>query len=247
MEQLNNSRTHLYRQVEDLLRQEIALGNFKEGDLIPSEQKLGKKYGVSQGTVRKAVLNLTQLGLLYRKQGKGTFVVFQKESKSRFRNFRFVEELNSEQLSIDVVFLNIKVVSAKKDIARYLGIRKGASVIRLERMGKIEDNSIFHTLSYLPKKLYKGLEKYTADDFAKNTLWKLQDIYFGIRIEKREEFLTAVPADKNLARELGTDSGHPLLRIEVKLTAYSGKVVEYRLSHVKLDNFKFYVRLPGMI
>ena len=232
---------HLYRQVEDLLRQEIASGNFKEGDLIPSEQELGKKYGVSQGTVRKAVLNLTQMGLLYRKQGKGTFVVFQKQSIGRFRNFRFVEKLNSEQLSINVVFLNIKVVPANKDIARYLGMRKGTGVIRLERMGKIEGKSFFHTISYLPKKLYKGLEKYTAEDFERNTLWKLQDIYFGIRIEKREEFISSVPAGENQARALGTEPGKPLLRIEVKLTSYSGEVVEYRVSHCKLGDLKFYV------
>jgi len=246
MEELNNSRMHLYRQVEDLLRQEIASGNFGEGDLIPSEKELAKKYGVSQGTVRKAVLNLTQMGLLYRKQGKGTFVVFQKQSKGRFRNFRFVEDLDSRQLGINVVFCNIKVVPAKKDIARYLAIRKGANVIRLERMGKIDDKPFFHTLSYLPKKLYKGLEKYTASDFVRNTLWKLQDIYFGIRTEKREEFISAVPADEDQALKLNTLPGHPLLRIEVKLTSYSGEVVEYRISHCRLDHFKFYVQLAGV-
>ena len=87
MDMMNNSLLSLYRQVEDRLRGEIASGNFKEGDLIPSEQELAQRYGVNQGTVRKAVLNLTQNGLLYRKQGKGTFVVFQKQNRGRYRNF----------------------------------------------------------------------------------------------------------------------------------------------------------------
>jgi GntR family transcriptional regulator len=241
MEKLNSSHLHLYRQVEDFLREEIASGNFKEGDLIPSEQELARKYGVSQGTVRKAVLNLTDKGLLYRKQGKGTFVVFPKQDRGRYRNFRFVEGLDSELVNVNVVFLNIGVVTADSHIAQNLQIGKGTNVIRLERMGKIADDSLLHTLSYLPKRLYKGLEKYTTEDFLRNTLWKLQDIYFGIRIEKREEFISAVPADPELARTFETEPGSPLLRIEVKLTSFSGDIVEYRLSHCKLGHLKFYV------
>jgi GntR family transcriptional regulator len=152
-----------------------------------------------------------------------------------------VEELESELVNVNVVFLNIGVVPADTDIAQNLQIGKGSNVIRLERMGKMADDSLLHTLSYLPKRLYKGLEKYTAEDFLRNTLWKLQDIYFGIRIEKREEYISAVPADPELARTFETEPGSPLLRIEVKLTSFSGDIVEYRLSHCKLGNLKFYV------
>lgn len=241
MDTLNNSLLHLYRQVEDRLRGEIASGNFKEGDLIPSEQELARRYGVSQGTVRKAVLNLTDKGLLYRKQGKGTFVVFHKQSRGRYRNFRFVEGLESELVNVNVVFLKIGVIPADRDVAKKLQIRKGTNVIRLERMGKISEEFLLHTLSYLPKRLYRGLEKYKAEDFLKNTLWKLQDIYFEIRIEKREEFISAVLADKKMARALDTDVGSPLLRIEVKLTSFAGDIVECRLTHCKLGHLKFYV------
>ena len=241
MEKLNSSLLHLYRQVENLLREEIASGNFKEGDLIPSEQELARRYGVSQGTVRKAVLNLTDNGLLYRKQGKGTFVVFDKQSQRRYRNFRFVEGLESELVNVNVVFLNIGFIPADPDLANKLQIRKGTNVIRLERMGKISEEFLLHTLSYLPKRLYRGLENYKAEDFLKNTLWKLQDIYFGIRVEKREEFISAVLADKKMARALEADEGSPLLRIEVKLTSFAGDIVEYRLTHCKLGHLKLYV------
>ena len=241
MDMVNNSLLSLYRQVEDRLRGEIASGNLKEGDLIPSEHELAQRYGVSQGTVRKAVLNLTQNGLLYRKQGKGTFVVFQKQNRGRYRNFRFVEGLGSDLVNVNVVFLNIKVVPADADIARNLRIRKGSKVIRLERLGKIADEFFLHTLSYLPKRLYKDLEKYTADEFLRNTLWKLQDIYFGIRIEKREEFISAIEADQEMARALEADIGSPILRIELMLTSFAGELVEYRLSHCKLGHLKFYV------
>ena len=245
MHNLEDSFLPLYRQVEDFLRQEIASGHFKEGDLIPSEHALARKYNVSQGTVRKAVLNLTQKGLLYRKQGKGTFVVFPKQNLGRYRNFRFVEDTVSDLVNVNFIFRNLKVVRADAMIAENLGLRKGTKVILLERLGKIADEFLLHTVSYLPKRLYKGLEQFGAEDFFKNTLWKLQDIYFGIRVEKREEFISATAADREMAQHLEVDPGSPILRIEVKLTSFNGDIVEFRLSHCKHGHLKFYVGRRG--
>lgn len=158
----HNSHLPLYRQVEDTLRKKIASGGLKEGDLLPSEQALAKEYGVSQGTVRKAVLDLTQKGILYRKQGKGTFVVFQRHNLGRYRNFRFVEELGSDLVGINISFLNLKVVSAHAEIARNLQVRQGTKLIRLERLGKIADQFLFHTASYYQNaftRAWKNLER----------------------------------------------------------------------------------------
>ena len=231
----------MYKQVQELLREEIASGKLKEGDLIPSEQDLARCYGVSQGTVRKAILDLTHQGIFYRRQGKGTFVVFDKTSRGRYRNFRFVEGLHSELVNVNLAFLKIQVIPARGEIARAIRLENGSKAIRLDRIGKIQDEFLIFTTSYLPKYLYKGLEKYTAEDFLKNTLWKLQEIYFGIRVEKREEFISAVVADGEMAALLEVEKGSPLLRIEATLTSFAGKVVEYRDSYCSLGPLKFYV------
>ncbi|MFC1532096.1 GntR family transcriptional regulator [Thermodesulfobacteriota bacterium] len=241
MNTTQNSLLSLYHQVEDYIRNEIAEGTWSEGDLIPSEIELSKKYEVSQGTVRKAILNLTQKGLLYRKQGKGTFVVFPKMVQGRYRNFRFVEGLNSELVNVDLSLQKIDIIYASADIATNLQIRKGTKVFLLERMGIIADNNYLHTLSFLPHKLYKGLDKFNAEDFYKNTLWKLQDVHFGVRIENREEFISVNIADRNMAKNLNIKIGNPILCIELKLTSFTGEIVEYRLSHCKPDNLKFYI------
>jgi len=242
----DNGALALYKQVQERLREEIASGKLKEGDLIPSEQELARGYGVSQGTVRKAILDLTHQGIFYRKQGKGTFVVFDKASRGRYRNFRFVNGLNSELVNVNLGFVKIGVIPARGEVAQYLQLRNGAKVIRLDRMGKIGDEFLVYTISYLPKHLYKGLEKYTAEDFLKNTLWKLQEIYFGIRVEKREEFISAVAADAEMARLLEAERGTPLLRLEVKLTSFSGAIVEYRVSHCHLGHLRFYINQLGI-
>ncbi len=65
----------LYHQVEEELERRIQRGNWKPGDRIPTERALAEHYGVSRITVRRAVLDLVQKGLLYRVPGKGTFVI----------------------------------------------------------------------------------------------------------------------------------------------------------------------------
>jgi GntR family transcriptional regulator len=235
-----NTDIPLYRRVEDTVLEEIASGNFKEGDLIPSEIELSKRYGVSQGTVRNAILNLTKRGILYRKQGKGTFVVFQRPSRKRHRNFRFVPGLSNELQAVTMVFMGITVVKATGDLAAALEVKKNTNVIKLERMGEITPRQLLHSNSYLPKNLYPGLEKYTAEDFLKSTLWKLQQIYFKVNVVRREEFISVVEADDELARILDTSPGSPLLQVEVKSFASNDDVAEYRISRIKPGHQRFF-------
>ena len=232
----------LYQKVRQRLREEIASGRLKEGDLIPSEQELARKYGVSQGTARKAVLDLTYQGIFYRKQGKGTFVVFDKASRGRYRNFRFVRGLDAELVNVNLGFVRIQVIPAQGEIAKFLNLGKGTKVIRLDRMGKVAGEHLIYTISYLPWHLYRGLEKATAEDFLKNTLWKMQEISYGVRVEKREEYVSAVPASAQMGKLLEVKLGSPLLRLEVKLTSFSGGIVEYRVSHCHQDHLRFYLR-----
>lgn len=238
---LDDSPLPLYRKVEDRILQDIASGRLKEGDLLPSETDLAKGYGVHQGTVRKSILNLTQKGILYRKQGKGTFVVFQKNNVNKYLNYRFVSKEGSDYAQVNLALIDLVVVKADVEIAENLGLKKGAKVIQLERFGNIGNNSYVMTTSHLPKNLYPGLEKYTAEDFMKNTLWKLQEIYFKLRFKKREEFISAITADEKAAERLDTEVGNPILQIKMKATTETDDICEYRVSKCKLETLDFHI------
>ncbi len=245
----DNPLLSLYLQVQDRLRKDIAAGRFKHGETIPSEPELAREYGVSQGTVRKAILDMTQQGVFYRKQGKGTFLDIGdtgKERRGKSQNIRFIEGPDADLVNVKAAFIKSWVIPAEGDIANYLKLRKPAKVICLERMGKIADEFLIYFISYLPQSLYKGLEKYTAEDFSKSSLWKMQHISFGFKIETREEFISAVAADNTMARTLKVQPGSPLLRIETKLTSYQGDIIEYRIAHCQAGQLKFYVNSKGI-
>ncbi|MEI7569167.1 MAG: GntR family transcriptional regulator, partial [Alcaligenaceae bacterium] len=61
----------LYQQIKELVLQSLQAGEWKPGDLIPSEFELAARFKVSQGTVRKAIDELAKEHLLVRRQGKG--------------------------------------------------------------------------------------------------------------------------------------------------------------------------------
>lgn len=64
----------LYQQIKTLILQSLQAGEWKPGEMIPSEMELAARYKVSQGTVRKAIDELAAENLVARRQGKGTFV-----------------------------------------------------------------------------------------------------------------------------------------------------------------------------
>ncbi|MGZ8261955.1 MAG: GntR family transcriptional regulator, partial [Methylotenera sp.] len=64
----------LYDQIKVLLTQSLIGGEWRPGEMIPSEVELASRYKVSQGTVRKAIDALAAENILMRRQGKGTFV-----------------------------------------------------------------------------------------------------------------------------------------------------------------------------
>ena len=72
----------LYRQIKELILRHLESGEWGPGDHIPSESDLAARFGVSQGTVRKAIDEMAAENLLVRQQGKGTFVATHKDPGS---------------------------------------------------------------------------------------------------------------------------------------------------------------------
>jgi len=85
MDSLTPAFSPLYQQIKDLILQSLQTGEWKPGEAIPSEMDLAARYRVSQGTVRKAIDELSADNLLLRRQGKGTFVATHAEQQVQYR------------------------------------------------------------------------------------------------------------------------------------------------------------------
>ena len=123
----------LYRQIKGLILKGLQAGEWKAGETIPSEMDLAARFGVSQGTVRKAVDELAADNLLVRKQGKGTFVATHAEQQQQYRFLRLTPD-GDAAASLGRQLLDCKRQRAPAFIAKLMQLRAGDPVIEIRRL-----------------------------------------------------------------------------------------------------------------
>jgi GntR family transcriptional regulator len=216
----------LYQQIKRLLTQSLQAGEWKPGELIPSEIELAARYKVSQGTVRKAIDALAAENLLLRRQGRGTFVATHHEARAQFRFLRLVAE-SGAPVHPESRFLDCKRVRAPSDIARQLEFKAGDAVVVVRRLLLIEDRPTILDEIWLHGALFKGL---TAERLAeyKGPMYGLFESEFGVRMIQATEKLRAVAADATTAELLAVPLASPLLSVERISLTYGDRPVEVR-------------------
>jgi GntR family transcriptional regulator len=220
-----------------LLVRSLDEGEWKPGELIPSEQELAARFQVSQGTVRKAVDELASENLLVRRQGKGTFVATHHEPKAQFRFLRIVPD-NGELAAPHSRFLDCRRMRAQADIARQLQLKTGDAVVYVKRLLSFENEPVVLDEIWLPGAQFKGL---TADRLAeyKGPLYGLFETEFDIRMIRAEESIRAVSAERNAAQVLGVAERSPLLMIERLSFTYGERAVEVRRGLYVTTSFHY--------
>jgi len=201
-------------------------GVWKPGAVLPSEIQLAEEFGVSQGTVRKALDALAAENLVIRRQGRGTFIAEHDAERALFHFFHLVGEDGSRQLPGGTQ-LSCRVAKASRDEAGRLDIGRGAAVIRVRRtrdMGGVP--AIFERIS-VPASMFPGLDD---DGPLPNTLYEYYEGRYGITIVRAEERLRAVAASEEVAGYLGFKSGAPVLEIDRIAFALDGRPAEWRVS-----------------
>jgi GntR family transcriptional regulator len=123
-----------YHQLQEILRKRIESGEFKPNDQFPTEEQLCQEYGVSRGTVGRAVKILVDEGWLRRKQGLGTFVTRPSLSPAVFRLADFAEDMRQRGLEPSTRLLSLEVIPASEEVAARLQIPVGEKVIKISRL-----------------------------------------------------------------------------------------------------------------
>jgi GntR family transcriptional regulator len=217
----------LYLQIKVLLEQSLDAGEWRPAEALPSETELALRYGVSQGTVRKALDALAADNVLVRRQGKGTFVATHTEEKSstfRFLRIRRNDGLNEYPGSR---ILDVRRGKASTERARLLAMKPGDPVILMRRVLAYSGEPVIFDEITLPGALFKGLTRARAEDYE-GSLYSFFETQFGVRILKAQEKLRAVPADAGSARVLKVAVGDPLLSVDRVTLTYGDRPVEWR-------------------
>ena len=216
----------LYRQIKALIVQALERGEWKPGEMVPSELELAARFQVSQGTVRKAVDELSTENLLVRRQGKGTFVATHHEARAQFRFLRVVPDDHDPVPAVSR-YLECKRVRAAVEIAQQLSTKPGDPLVYLKRLLSFDEAPIVLDEIWLPGGLFRKL---TAERLAQYSgpLYGLFETEFGTRMIRADERIRAVAAASDAARLLKVTPGAPLLLVERVSYTYGERPVEVR-------------------
>ncbi|MGV3726009.1 GntR family transcriptional regulator [Hydrogenophaga sp.] len=226
----------LYQQIKTLILRSLQAGEWKPGDMIPSEFDLAARFRVSQGTVRKAIDELATDNLLVRRQGKGTFVATHAEQHIQYRFLRLLPDTGSleEQGPAERRIIECRRQRAPAEVARQLAMRTGDAVLQVKRVLAFNATPAILEELWLPGGPFKGLTVETlADD--KGPMYALFETQFGVRMVRAVEKIKAVSADEDTASLLGVSPGHPLLSVERLAYTYNDEPMELRRGLYRTD------------
>lgn len=218
----------------------LASGEWGPGDPIPSESELASRFGVSQGTVRKAIDEMAAENLLVRQQGKGTFVATHKDPGSYFRFLRLVPNDGEIRLTQSVP-LECWRAKAGADVARTLAIESGAAIIILRRLLKLGEEPVVFDEIYLPSELFPDLSLEILR--SGESLYSLFETRYGVRMIRADERLRAIAADRVSSDLLQIAEGSPLLLVERVTFTYGNKPVEWRRGFYSTRNYHYHNQL----
>lgn len=207
---VTNTSTPLYEQLKNIIKNDIYDGVYQPGDRMASEAELGKRYEVSRITVRRAIQELEQEGLLCRKQGKGTFVVHQKHKNHMGEVHGFTDSMSRMHRHTDRIILEKGLQNADEDLASYLELPLGAPLIHLKRVMCDDGQPLLIDECWYPVSLFPGMLEEIREDVS--TYQLIREKYNRHLRRVHKEFNITL-ATVEMSQHLKCTPGDPLFSI----------------------------------
>jgi len=229
-----------HEQISDWLRDKILSDTFSEGDQLPSESDLRSKFNVSRVTVRHALKTLENEGLIYRRQGLGSFVNKIELKQPVVCLTDFAEDMHRAGLSASSNVTNKEVVKANEDIAVKLDLEESTNVLRLDRVRLGNNRPVAFDITWMPMFYGQLLE---GNDLEQDTIYEILEQQYEIPILEGHYKITAANADDYLARHLSVEAKQALLMIERVSMSTSRKKIYYQRRYYRPDRVNYEVQL----
>ena len=224
----------LWHQAETALRTLIDSGEWPAGSQIPNEDRLCDMLGISRITVRHALRNLEEAGLLRREHGRGTFV----RSATLVAGVRgltsFTDEMKTLALAPSTMLVAADRVAADEDMADALEIAPGEPVVRLKRLRLGNGLPIGIQTSHLPDARVPGLFA-AAPQVQSLYAWLAE--HCDIRPVKAKEVYRVGRVDAADAELIQLATGTPAFEVE-RIASDSRGPFEYALSTMRADRYE---------
>ncbi|MGE4290722.1 MAG: phosphonate metabolism transcriptional regulator PhnF [Desulfovibrio sp.] len=228
----------LWQHIRDALAGEIANNSFYPGELLPTERELTERFGVHRHTVRRAMQELREMGLVRTEQGRGTMVLEQSFEYRMGRRTRFSENMNMNKLQARSHFLYGEVISASEQVAAKLEIKPRNRVSYIEMYGEAEGKRVFVASQYIP---HADMEEIIQIFKSTGSLTKSY-AHYGVRdyFRKTSRITTRMSSTEE-TRHLKLKQKQPVLVVEYINVDQSGKPLEFGITRFAGDRMEILV------
>ncbi|HEX7748369.1 MAG TPA: phosphonate metabolism transcriptional regulator PhnF [Bordetella sp.] len=216
----------VWRQIGELLAADIRKKLYEPGEQLPTESGLAQRYGVNRHTIRRAMAELEQEGLVRIEQGRGTFVQEHAIAYAIGKRTRFSENLQRQGLPAHGELLG-KQKLRNAEAANHLGLARNAQLLRIRVLGRSGKRAISLAEHYLDAERFPGF----AEQFE--TLHSISKAYaqYGISDYTRKwSHITATLPDAETARLLGQPKTRPVLQVEALNVDSRGTPLQYGIT-----------------
>jgi len=234
------SDTPIYYQLYSYLKEAILSGEYMPGQCIPSENEMMAQYGVSRVTVRRAVADLEQDGLLKRYRGKGSVVLEKKSVTSLDSLFSFTEMAQRRGQRGTYIVLSTEVKNADIKISRELNIPTNSPVFELKRLFLLNGRISVLTDAYIPYK-EEWANVYKEYDENTSVFGRFQEN--GTVIDYAEETLEVITPSTEVRRALYLRDNIQVVYSIHKTYDVSGSIIVYTESYIASDKFKYTITI----
>ena len=225
-----------YQSLAAILRAKVVSGEWRIGKAIPSEASLAKEFSVAVGTIRQAIAELAEDGVLIKRHGKSTAVSSGLNGQSMLRFFRYQLE-GQKQILPQAKVLDIKQVTPDKDIVKLTGW-KSKSLLKIHRIRLINGQPLLYEIIYLPLPQFKKLIQFKSKDFD-DLFYPMYAKVCEIAVIKAKDQVSFELMKKTDAKMLLMKEGHPGVRVTRIAFDLTGKPVEYRSSIGDAMEFRY--------
>lgn len=229
-----------HEQLSDWLRSKIDDGTYEVDDQLPSEHQLSERFDVSRITVRRALQTIENEGLIYRRQGLGSFVRDRRARQGLVRLTDFAQDMAQSGLEASSEVLHHAQESVPPDVAPHLQLDAGATVVQLDRLRLGDGDPIAFDRTWLPLFYAQLVEDH---DLAHETIYRILEQEYEIPVLRGRYRITAANAPEPVADPLGVPTGRALLLIERLSLTQGDKPVYFQRRYYRSDRVAYELEL----
>lgn len=228
--------TAIHVQISEHIRLRIASGEWPAHYRLKSEPELAQEFGVSRGTLRRALTTLIKEGLLRQVRGRGTFVTSTTIEPAIAQKLSTLSEDFASQGVVTSTSVNeCTLIVPPQPVAALLDVATGTRVLRLERVRRTEQGPVALLFNFVRTDLAPGIEKL---DFTSSSLFGALEDTYGLKIATARRTFSAESATVDVAAALDLGVGDPVQYLQQVTYLADGRPVEYSDVWIHSDRLR---------